>query len=156
MSNNYPNDNSLPAPNHTTPRKPTGYNMTPPYPSHNSHNSHNSHTSVTPAQTAYHRCYQVALHTPTATLAPEPNQTAAGKPTGYHMTHPTHRYPLLTTVNHRFASVTPTQTAYRRCHQAARIPLRQLCRCFPLRQLFARAKPDCSRPPPQPSKILLK
>ena len=56
--------------------------MTPPYPSHN---SHNSHASVTPPQTAYPRCYQVALHYPAVTLraalprrhiSPTPNQTA--------------------------------------------------------------------------------
>ena len=78
----YPCGKASPEPNQTATGKPSGYIVTHPYPSHNSHNSHNSHASVTPPQTAYPRCYQVALHTPTATLRPSQTRLRQVNPRG--------------------------------------------------------------------------
>ena len=63
-----PNGNSAPEPKQTAASNPSGYTVTHPYPSHKSHKSHKSHASVTPPQTAYPRCYQVATHYPAVTL----------------------------------------------------------------------------------------
>ena len=56
---------------------------------------------------------------PSGNFAPEPKNTAAGKPTGYYMTPPSSSYKSYRSYK-SYASVTPPQTAYPRCHQVAK------------------------------------
>ena len=78
--------------------------------------SDKSHTSVTPSQHAYRRCYQVALHPPTATFRPSQTTLRHCKPTGYTVTPPSSFYKSYKSYKSH-ASVTPSQHAYRRSHQ---------------------------------------
>ena len=61
--------------------------MTPPSLSYKSYKSYQSYASVTPPQTAYPRCHQVAKHTQRYLFAPSKTRQRHRKPTGYHMTH---------------------------------------------------------------------
>ena len=66
-------------------------------------------------------------------LSPEPNHTATQQTRGVLHDAPTARYPLLTTVNHRFVSVTPTQPANRMVHRDHQMPVGGKCKLFFLR-----------------------
>jgi len=55
---------------------------------------------------------------PNSNSSPEPKPTAAGKPKGYIVTHPSSFYKSYKSYK-SYASVTPPQHAYHRSHQAA-------------------------------------
>ena len=114
-----PSGNSLPRAKPNYGKQTQGVSHDAPFLSDKSDRSDKSDTSVTPPRHAHHRSHQVARHTTEATLRPSQTTQRHLKPSGYTET-PHTPLPLLTTVNHRFASVTPPQTAYRRCHQVAR------------------------------------
>ncbi len=78
---------------------------------------------------------------PCGISSPAPYQTAACKPTGYTMAHPSSFYKSYKSYK-SYASATPTQHAYPRCHQVAlHYPAVNLPVALPLRHIFARAKP---------------
>ena len=95
---------------------------------------------------------EFVLFSPNGKFSPEPNQTVACKPSGYHMAPPSSFYKSYKSYK-SYASATPPQHAYRRCHQVAlhypavnlpvALPLRHIItRAIPLRLIFARAIPD--------------
>ena len=99
---------------HDLPRRsPSGRRRAPPH-----HNLISLMQASRRAQQAYPRSHQAGLHTPTATFRPSQTTQRHRKPTGYHMTPPH--------LSHKsyksYASVTPPQTAHRRCHKKALHP----------------------------------
>ena len=128
LSKNHPGGFASPEPPRTAASKPSGYNMTcrgvarqgeDGRPQSPSHNSHDSHASVTPPQTAYPRCHQVALHTQRYLFAPSKTRQRHRKPTGYHMTHLSILSDTSDLSDRSDSSVTPPRHAYPRSHQVA-------------------------------------
>ncbi len=141
MSNNHPCGNSSPAPYHTAASKPSGYKHDLPRrspsgrrraPPSSSYKSYKSYVSVTPPQTAYRRCYQVARHTTEATFSPEPNHTAAPQALGVYrdapfcqtsqtgqtsQTQASRHRDTHTPADIKQAKHTPSATLVPRCHQ---------------------------------------
>ena len=86
MSNNYPICYSSPEPFQTAAPQTHGVYRDAPILSDGSDKSDKSDLSVTPPQQAYPRSHQASPAYPIGNFSPEPNQTAASKPSGYHMT----------------------------------------------------------------------
>ena len=110
-----PNGKFSPEPNQTVACKPSGYHMAPPSSFYKSYKSYKSYASATPTQTAYHRCHQVALHTPTANLRPSHTKLRQANPRG--IQGRTNLSDLSDWSDRSDTSATPTRPAHRRCHQ---------------------------------------
>ena len=102
---------------HDLPRRsPSGRRRAPPSSLHRSYKSYKSYASVTPTQHAYRRCHQKSPAYPCGNSAPGSNQTAVQQALGV-----SYGAPILSDKSDRSdLSVTPTQHAYRRCHQVAK------------------------------------
>ena len=134
QAKHYPCGNSSLEPNHTAACKPTGYIVT-----------HQLVRQVRQVRQVRHKRHAAATCTPPqpsscpaypcGKSSPEPNHTAACKPSGYHMTPPSSFYKSYKSYK-SYASVTPRNT-----HTAAAIKLPGI----PHRQLFARAIPNCGK-----------
>ena len=61
---------------------------------------------------------EFVLFSPNGKFSPEPNQTVACKPSGYHMAPPSSFYKSYKSYK-SYASATPPRHAHRRCHQVA-------------------------------------
>ena len=131
------------APNHTAASQPTGYHMTPPFCPFGPSGPLGPQASVTPAQTAYPRCYQVAKHYPVVNSAPR------AKPDSDMQTHGV--YLCTQVLNNRCCLLCPAGgTDYKYC---------EYCECCEYCVLFGapmssyhhcglslpRAKPDCDK-----------